>query len=157
MTADAGDGPLVLRPHRLVVVCRVAAAALVVVFGVVALNLRRGAAGGQVFGPADQVAMFAIGLLLAGCVLLLTRARVEADATGIRVRNLLSETVLPWQVVAAVRLDDGSSWASLDLQDDDTVALLAVQSNDGERAVEAVLALRRLLRAAHAGGVDPGP
>jgi Bacterial PH domain len=47
--------------------------------------------------------------------------------------------------VAGVRLDDGSPWASLDLQDDDTVALLAVQANDGLYAVETVLELRRLL------------
>lgn len=144
------DTPLVLRPHRLVLVCRGAAAALVLVFGVVAVSLRSASAG-QVFGLGDQVAMFVLGLLLAGCVLLLTRARVEADETGIRVRNVVGETVLPWQVVRAVRLDDGNAWASLDLQDDDSVSLLAVQTNDGERAVEAVLALRRLLRSAHAG------
>jgi hypothetical protein len=39
----------------------------------------------------------------------------------------------------------GASWAQLELHDDETVPLLAVQSNDGEAAVEAVLALRALL------------
>ena len=52
----------------------------------------------------------------------------------------------------SVRLDDGAPWASLELQDDETVQLLAVQSNDGDRAVEAVLALRALLRASRGGG-----
>ena len=137
---------LVIRPRRLLWVCRAASAGLVVVFGVVALLLptRQGDSEGA-FGVGDQVAFFVIGLLLAWAVLQFTRVRVEADATSIRIRNYVGEKVLPWQVVAAVRLDDGSPWASLDLHDDDTVALLAVQANDGARAVDAVLALRRLL------------
>lgn len=144
MTVDAP--PVVVRPQRLTRVCRFAAALLVVVFTVVALSLRQGG-GAEIFGLADQVAMVVLGLLVAAPVLAFTRARVEADATGVRVRNLLGERSLPWQLVRGVRLDDGSPWASLDLQDDDTIALLAVQANDGERAVRAVLALRDLLAA----------
>ena len=137
--------PLVLRPRRLLVVCRLAGATLLVVFGVLAYFLPRGSAGGQVFALGDQVAFFGIGVLLAWAVLMFTRVRVIADESGLRVRNYLGEKVIPWQVVAAVRLDDSSSWASLDLHDDDTIALLAVQANDGARAVDAVVALRRLL------------
>jgi hypothetical protein len=137
--------PLVVRPRRLLVVCRAAGVVLLVVFGVLALLLRRGSAGGQQFGVGDQIAFFGIGVLLAWAVLQFTRARVVADERGLRIRNYVGEKVIPWQVVAAVRLDDGSPWASLDLQDDDTVALLAVQANDGAYAVEAVLELRRLL------------
>ena len=143
MTSTA-DTRLVVRPVKLARVCRIAAAALVIVFSVVAVSLRQGS-GAATFQLADQVAMVVLGLLMAGAVLLLTRARVEADRTGIRVRNVVGDKALPWQVVRAVRLDDGASWASLDLQDDDTIALLAVQSNDKEYAVRSVLALRRLL------------
>jgi len=137
--------PVVLRPRRLLLVCRLAGGTLLAVFGVVAYLLPRGSAGGQTFAVADQIAFFGIGLLLALAVLLFTRVRVIADEAGVRVRNYLGEKTIPWQVVAAVRMDDGSSWASLDLQDDDTVALLAVQSNDGDHAVDAVITLRRLL------------
>lgn len=137
---------LVVKPVRLVRVCRVMAALLVVVFTVVAVSLRKGG-GADVFGLADQVAMVLMGVLAAAAVLSLTRARVEADVAGIRYRNVLGERALPWQVVREVRLDEGSPWARLDLQDDDTVALLAVQANDKERAVRAVLALRALLAA----------
>lgn len=139
-------GRVVVRPQRLTRVCRLAAALLLVVFTAVALSLRAGG-GADVFGPADQVAMVVLGALAAVAVLSLTRARVEADATGIRIRNVVGEKALPWQVVRGVRMDEGSSWASLDLHDDDTVALLAVQANDRERAVRAVLALRDLLAA----------
>lgn len=145
------SGSVVVRPRKLTIVCWVLAVGIVVAFVVIAVALGR-TEGDAGFRLADQVAMVGLGVLFAGAVLLLTRARVVADADGVRVRNGLGETALPWQVVAAVRFDDGEPWATLDLQDDDTVALLAVQANDGERAVEAVLALRRLLRASR----EPG-
>jgi hypothetical protein len=137
--------PLVLRPRRLLVVCRAAGGVLLAVFAVVAYLLPQGSAGGEQFGLADQIAFFLIGVLLSGLVLQFTRVRVVADANGVRVRNYVGEKFVPWQVVAGVRMDDGSPWASLDLHDDDTIALLGVQANDGERAVDAVLALRGLL------------
>lgn len=148
--SSPSDTHLVVRPVKLVRVCRAAATLLVVVFAIVAVSLRTGS-GAEVFQLADQVAMVVLGLLGASAVLLLTRARVEADLSGVRVRNVIGEKVLSWQVVRAVRLDEGASWASLDLQDDDTIALLAVQSNDKEHAVRAVLALRSLLARAHGG------
>lgn len=144
-------GPFVVRPRRLVVVCRLAGAVLLLVFGVVALLLPRGSSGGQDFAVGDQIAFFLIGALLSGAVLQFARVRVVADLRGVRVRSYVGEKFVPWQVVAAVRLDDGSPWASLDLQDDDTIALLAVQANDGARAVDAVIELRRLLTASRSG------
>lgn len=139
------SAPLVLRPRRLLVVCRLTGALLLVVFAAVAVVLPNGSAGGVQFGIGDQLAFFGLGLLLAGVVLQFTRVRVEADAAGVRVRNYVGEKFVPWQVVAAVRMDEASPWASLDLHDDDTIALLAVQANDGAHAVDAVVALRRLL------------
>jgi hypothetical protein len=138
------NAPLVVRPRRLTFMCWSMAVLLVGVFALIGYGAR-GASGGMEFGPVDQAAMTGLGVVLAGCVLLLTRARVVAGGDGVRVRNVVGERSLPWGVVRAVRFDDGASWASLELQDDDTVALLAVQANDGEGAVEAVRELRRLL------------
>ena len=140
-------GRVVVRPRKLTRMCVGLAVLVVVLFTVVAVALGRGSDGDAAFRLADQVSMVGLGVLVALALLAFTRARVEADADGIRIRNVLGETVLPWQVVRSVRLDEGSPWASLDLQDDDTVSLLAVQANDGELAVQAVLALRELLRA----------
>ena len=146
--------PLVFRPRRLLLVCRGAGGALLVVFAVVAYLLPRGSAGGQQFGLPDQIAFFGIGVLLAWAVLQFTRVRVVADASGVQVRNYVGEKFVPWQVVRGVRLDDGSPWASLDLHDDDTIALLGVQANDGARAVDAVVALRALLATSRGGDAD---
>lgn len=145
--------PVVSRPVVLTRVCWGVAALVMVVFSAVALALGGGPPGAAQFRLADQVAMVGLGGLVALAVLSFTRARVVADARGVRIRNVLGERALPWQVVREVRLDDGASWASLELQDDDTVALLGVQSNDGDRAVEAVLGLRALLQASR----NPSP
>ena len=136
------------RPVKLAKVSWALAVFVGVVFALIGAGLR--GSGETAFRLADQIAMTGLGVCIAGAALLLTRPRIVADADGVRVRNVLGYRHFPWQVVAAVRMDEGSSWASLDLQDDDTVGLLAVQTNDGARAVEVVLELRRLLAASRA-------
>ena len=51
-------------------------------------------------------------------------------------------------VVVSVDLPRGASWAQLELHDDETVALLALQANDGAATIDSVLALRKLLQTA---------
>ena len=138
---------VVARPRRLTKVCWLVAALVVVVFGVLAVALGRGPEGDAQFRLADQIAFFVLGLIVAGLALMFTRARVEATADGVHVRNPFGTKDVPWQVVREVRLDDGAPWAVLELHDDETVQMLAVQANDGDAAVDAVLELRALLRA----------
>lgn len=143
--------PVDSRPVRLTRVCWAVAALVMVVFVAVAVGLGTATTGDAAFRLGDQIAMVVLGGLIATAVLGFTRPRVRADLDGVRIRNVLGEKLVPWQVVRAVRLDDGAPWASLDLQDDDALALFAVQSNDGERAVEAVLGMRALLAASREG------
>ena len=132
------------RPVRLRRLCAVLAAVVVVVFGVIALLLRRGSTGAA-FGPADQVSIFGIGVAVAAGVLVLARPSLEADERELRVRNVIGRHVIPWTAVRAVLFRDNTPWATLELHDDDQVALMAVQAADGESAVQVVLALRELL------------
>lgn len=148
--------PLVVRPQRLRRVCWSLAVFVVGLFTVVAIGLGSGPEGELQFQLPDQAAFVGLSLLIATGLLLLSRARVEADTRAVRVRNGLSEKVLPWEVVQEVRFDDGSPWASLELHDDDSHALFAVQANDGARALEAVQRLRALLEASRAPRPD-GP
>jgi hypothetical protein len=147
---------VVSRPVVLTRVCWAVAAVVIAVFTVVAIALGGGPPGDAQFQVPDQIAMVCLGLLVAGGVLAFTRARVVADEAGVRVRNVIGEKLVPWQVVRSVRLDDGAPWASLELQDDDTIALLGVSANDGDAAVEAVLAMRALLQASRTGSPDQG-
>lgn len=143
--------PVVVRPRRLARVCWAVAVAVVVVFGLLAVALGNLPEGEMRFRLADQIAFVVLGLVLAGVVLLFTRARVVADASGVDVTNPVGRKRVPWEVVRGVRLDDSAPWAVLDLHDDETVQLLAVQGHDGDYAVDAVLALRALLRASRGG------
>ena len=134
-----------VRPLRLTRVCWVATVLVLLVFSVLALVLPE---GGQQVGVGDQVSFFLVGVLLAVGLVAFTRFRVRADETGIWVRNVMGERYFPWQVCVAVHLAEGASWAQLELHDDETVALLALQTNDGASTIDQVLALRKLLQTA---------
>lgn len=148
-----------LKPRRIRVVCWASAIALVVVFGLVATSLSGPTGNGYgTFQRGDQFAMVGLGVFGALVVLLFTRPRVEADARGVRVRNVIGSYELPWEVVRGVRFDRGAPWASLELHDDDLLPMVALQAADKEFAVEGVRALRRLHQAhvaALAGGAGP--
>jgi hypothetical protein len=134
-----------VRPRRLTRVCWAATVLVLLAFGVLALLLPR---GGEDVGVADQVSFFVFGVLLAVALVAFTRFRVRADGSGIWVRNVLGERYFPWGVVVGVHLPEGASWAQLELHDDETVALLALQSNDGDATIDHVLALRKLMQTA---------
>jgi hypothetical protein len=121
------------------------AGALVIAMTVVAVLLKSSTTGVVAFHTSDQVAMVGLGLALGAGVLLVGRSRVDADADGVRVRNVVVNHEVPWSAVRAVRFDQHSPWATLLLTNDDELAVSAVQAADGERALVAVRGLRALL------------
>ncbi|TSD95400.1 PH domain-containing protein [Skermania sp. ID1734] len=133
------------RPHRTARFATIIAAVIIVVMVVAGVLLRHNATG-VYFRTADQVAMVLLGLLLGGAVLLLTRPRLRANARGVSVRNVISEKFFEWNVVRGLSFPDGASWARIELPDDEYVAVMAIQANDKERAVEAVQRFRALGR-----------
>ena len=144
--------PVSATPRRLRLICALAAAAVVAVMVVVAVLLTSSSTGVVTFGLVDQVAMVGLGVFVGAGVMLAGASRIDADAEGVRVRNVLVRHALPWELVRSVRFDRHSSWASLELTNGDEVSVLAVQAADGERALVAVEGLRALLaahRAAH--------
>jgi mannose/fructose/N-acetylgalactosamine-specific phosphotransferase system component IIC len=143
MTANA----VVLRPKKIRRVAWACAIGLVAVFTVVGLLLGNTPTG-VIFRTSDQVAMIVLGFLLAGGVLLLTRPRVSADATGIEIRNVVTSHRFEWTDVLAVSFPDGAAWARLELPEDEYISIMAVQAVDREYAVKSVRALRELHKAA---------
>ena len=131
--------------HRLRLITTIAAAGLVAVMTVVAVLLKESTTGVVSFHTSDQVAMVGLGVAMGAGVWLLGRSRVDADAEGLRIRNILVNRAVPWSAVRAVRFDEHSPWATLLLTNDDEMAVLAVQANDRERALVAVRGLRALL------------
>lgn len=142
-------------PRRLRLICACAAAVVVVAMVVVAALLTSSSTGVVTFGLADQVAVAGLGLFVGAGILALSGSRVDADADGVRVRNVLVRRELPWELVRAVRFDQEASCASLEMSYGDEVMLLAVRAADGERAVAAVDGLRALLAAWRAAHPEP--
>jgi len=143
--------PLVVKPKRIRIVCWILAVAVVVLFSAVATALTGPTGAGTAsFRPADQFAMVGLGVLGAAGILAFTRPRLEADTHEVRIRNVIGGYRLPWNVVREVRFERGASWATLELADDDVVAVMAIQAVDKEYAVQAVRHLRALHAAATA-------
>ncbi|WP_347060543.1 PH domain-containing protein [Blastococcus sp. HT6-30] len=137
-------------PRRMRHLLAALAAVVAVVMVLVALSLPSTTNSVIDYGVVDQVAMAGLGLVLAAGVLFLGRSRLDADADGIRVRNLVVHHQLPWTAVRAVRFERTSAWGSLLLENGDEISLHALQAADGEHAVRAVEGLRALHAAARA-------
>jgi len=137
------------RPKRIRWVAGIAAASVVILFTALSFGLH-GSTGDNYgsFQRGDQSAMIGLGILAAAGILVFTRPRVWADAEHVRVRNVVGNFDLPWSAVRAVRFDRNSAWAMLELHDDDTVPVHALQATDKDYAVEGVRSLRALHSAA---------
>jgi hypothetical protein len=145
-------------------VCFVLAPSIVVLFTVlgVVLSGPTGPEDMAFFSRSDQYAMVVLGVLVAAGILVFARPRVVADERIVRVRNLMGYVEVPWEIVRSVRFNRGSPWASLELEDDDLITLLALQAVDKQYAVDGVRALRALLaahraRVASDAGTAPTP
>ncbi|HEX8632017.1 MAG TPA: PH domain-containing protein [Catenuloplanes sp.] len=148
--------PVRFRPRRLRAGCGIAAVAILVLCVALSTGLRgRTGDGLGQFRAGDQAAMIGLGVLAALGVLALGRPLVRADSRGVRVRNLIGGYDLPWTAVRHVRFEHRSPWATLELSDDEVVAVHALQALDREYAVRGVRALRALHAAATAAPADP--
>ncbi|CAA9390739.1 MAG: putative membrane protein [uncultured Nocardioides sp.] len=86
-----------------------------------------------------------LGLLAGSVGYALTRSRVVATEQGLLVVNGYRRHHYEWAEVVSVHLPPGAPWATVDLADGTTASLLAIQGSDGERARDAVRALRLLI------------
>ena len=121
---------LPLRPRRSRRVAYGAAIGIVAVIGLPALVVDRSGPGA--FGIVDRVGIFAVALAIAWLLTRLGGVRAIPSETGLRVRNLLLERDLAWAEIVSVRFGGGGPWVLLDLDDGDTLAVMAVQRADGE-------------------------
>jgi hypothetical protein len=149
---------VIFRPRRLRTVCWVSAAAVLIVFTAISFGLHGPLGDGApgTFQRGDQAAMIGLGVLAALGILMFSRPRVVADERGIHVRNVLGGYDLPWENIRAVRFSRGAPWASIELDDDDVVSVLAIQSADKEYAVQAVRTLRTMLESHRAAAPADG-
>ncbi len=141
----ASDWDAQLRPHLTPYVAYGAAFFLAASHVVLGLLLKIKSSG-VTFQTADQVAMAGLGFVLAGLALLFARPRLRVGAAGLLVRNLLGDRLVPWSDIVDVSFPVGARWARIDLPDDEYIPLMAIQSVDKERAVDAMDTVRALMK-----------
>jgi Bacterial PH domain len=127
-------------------------AALVAACGVLLGAIALGAALPEPFKTGDKIGVAAMGIPVAAVLLLLARPSISASVDGLVVRNLVGTRRLSWAEVVAIRLGPDDSWASLDVADGTSLAVMALQTADRVQTAEALADLRGRLKAAEAGG-----
>jgi hypothetical protein len=129
------------RPRRGRILPLVMAGIAVAVCTVVAIGM--GAAGEWQVG--DQLALVGLGLGLAAFLGRYASIKAVPDGVGLTVRNLMLTRTVSWDEILEVRFPDGAPWVTLELDDTDEVAVMAIQRADGQLAREEALRLARIV------------
>jgi len=83
----------------------------------------------------DRLGVVLVALAVVLVLSRFARLRAVPSPAGLRVRNVLFTRRLAWAQIVSVQFGGGNPWAVLDLTDGDTLAVMAVQRADGERAM----------------------
>lgn len=132
---------------RPVVMARIgwaSSAFVLVVFIVTALVMKHANAGAD-FDTKDQFGTVAVGIVLAGLLIMPTRPRLAADAESVRLRSFLGGwRTIPWDVIVRIDFPSNVRFARVVLPGDEALAIYAVQRLDKDRAVRTMEQLREL-------------
>ena len=128
MVADEDFRPFRSRRGRLV--ATVMAVLSLVVFGAVAVLLPSNA-GLTTWQPADRVLVGGIGVVIALVCWRYATIRAVPSLDGLLVRNLVATRTVAWSQVIDVEFGGGAPWVTLELDDTDTLAVMAIQRADG--------------------------
>jgi Bacterial PH domain len=152
------DAFAVFRPRRGRVVALSGAVLSVAVFTVIAVFLP-GPAEGGIWRGGDRVFFAGCGVAIAA--LLWRYATIKAVPTrgGLTIRNLVLTREVTWDAIMSIQFSGGDPWVTLDLDDTDTVAVMAIQKADGEWGRREASRLAALIQALGLGSpVEPaGP
>jgi hypothetical protein len=129
------------RPRRGRILPLVMAGIAVAVCTVVAIGM--GAAGEWQVG--DQLALVGLGLGLAAFLGRYASIKAVPDGQGLTVRNLMLTRTVSWDEILEVRFPDGAPWVTLELDDTDELAVMAIQRADGRLGRDEALRLARIV------------
>lgn len=104
----------------------------VVLIGMAVLMPSGGLVG---FGVLDRVGVVLIAAAIGALLWRFAQLSLQVDEARLVVRNVIHTRQLEWPEVVSVRFGGGQPWVTLDLADGDTVAVMAIQRADGERAL----------------------
>ena len=144
--AESGPDALApFRPRRGRTVALVVAWSSLVVFGVIAVVMPAQADGR--WGVGDRLMFFGLGVALALIAWRYASIVAVPSRAGIVVRNLMLTRTLTWPEVVGIQFGGGEPWVTLDLEDGDSVAVMAIQKADGPVAGREASRLAALIQA----------
>ena len=135
------DAQAPFRPRRGRILPLVLGSVAVVVCTIVAIGM--GAAGEWQVG--DQLALVGLGLGLAAFLGRYASIKAVPDGSGLTVRNLMLTRTVTWDEVIEVRFPDGAPWVTLELDDGDELAVMAIQRADGQLGRDEAMRLARIV------------
>jgi Bacterial PH domain len=135
------DAQATFRPRRGRILPLVMAGVAVVVCTIVAIGM--GAAGEWQVG--DQLALVGLGLAMAAFLGRYASIKAVPDGAGLTVRNLMLTRTVTWDEVIEVRFPDGAPWVTLELDDGDELAVMAIQRADGRLGRDEAMRLARIV------------
>jgi hypothetical protein len=97
------------------------------------------------FNLLQRVTLVGFGLIGFTAFFALVRSRVVAKVDRLVVVNGYRRHEYEWAELIAVHLPPGAPWATLDLADGTSAAMMGIQGSDGGRAKRAVRELRALI------------
>lgn len=110
------------------------------------------------WGLGDRLMLFGLGVAIAALAWRYASIAAVPSRERLVVRNLVVTRTLEWPEVVGVQFGGGAPWVTLDLDDGDTVAVMAIQKADGDLANREASRLAALVQAfseARGAGDDP--
>ena len=95
---------------------------------------------------SDRLLLTCLGLLLAASLWRFASIRAVPSTRGLEIRNLITTRTLEWAQIVRVQFGAGAPWVSVDLDDTDTVAVMAIQRADGAFGVAEAARLSALVQ-----------
>jgi hypothetical protein len=83
------------------------------------------------WGALDRLVMFFCGLAFAAALWRFASIRAIPSTQGLVIRNLVTTRTVEWTQIIRVQFGGGAPWVSVDLDDTDVVAVMAIQKADG--------------------------
>jgi hypothetical protein len=83
------------------------------------------------WGLLDRLVLVLCGVAIAAFLWRYASIRAVPSTQGLVVRNLVTTRKLEWAQIVRVQFGGGAPWVSVDLDDTDTVAVMAIQKADG--------------------------
>ena len=129
--AGQSDPYAVFRPRRGRRVASVMAVLSLLIFAGGAISLPRGDPLTGGWGILDRLLLVSCGAAVSALLWRYASIRAVPSTQGLVIRNLLTTRRLEWAQIVGVLFGGGAPWVSVDLDDTDTVAVMAIQKADG--------------------------